>query len=220
MPFSYADKPDKILHVTIDCPWNKLFLKSFVEKHALEFQILRSANDVYFVDSALILADRIAVADKKLVNYRTNVKTSLQANRAKEPLNFYQALTAVRGRVKDEERFASVKRSLISLFISACRHHLDKARDEEEFNLLYDFYKKTAFSEWDLDPSDKAAYVYAEDRLWVERVLSSTVKEYLIKGIKKKEIAFVEKNRYIASERLKSAYKQLFHLSSFRSFKE
>ena len=92
LPFSYLDNPDKILHISIDCPWNKLFRKAFVDAHGLRFQPLRSANDVYFVDCAILLADKISVVDKKLVNYRTNVHTSLQATRAKEPLNFYEAL--------------------------------------------------------------------------------------------------------------------------------
>lgn len=180
LPFSYRDNPDKILHVSIDCPWNKLFRRSFVEEHGLQFQPLRSANDVYFVDCALLLADRISVVDKKLVNYRTNVHTSLQATRAKEPLNFYEALTAVRGRMMSEERYPEIERSLVSLFIAGCRSHLNRAKDGVEFETLYSFYTKTAFDAWELDTDEPGQFVYVADSKWVARVRDNSPIDYLL----------------------------------------
>ncbi len=180
MPFSYRDNPDKILHISIDCPWNKLFRRSFVEEHALQFQPLRSANDVYFVDCALLLADRISVVDKKLVNYRTNVHTSLQATRAKEPLNFYEALTAVRSRMMSEERYPEIERSLVSLFIAGCRSHLNRAKDGVEFETLYSFYTTTAFDAWELNTDEPGQFVYVADSKWVARVRDNSPIDYLL----------------------------------------
>lgn len=177
MPFSCKDVPDKILHISIDCPWNKLFKAAFVKTKNLEFQALRSGNDQYFVDSALLLADRISVVDKKLVNYRTNVKTSLQATRAKEPLNFYQALCAIKQRIEPEKRYSLVKKGLYSLFITACRYHLNDAKSEEEFTLLYSFYQKTAFKEWDLSPYTDI-FLSAADQKWVTDVCNLSEDEY------------------------------------------
>ena len=180
LPFSYLDNPDKILHISIDCPWNKLFRKAFVDAHDLRFQPLRSANDVYFVDCAILLADKISVVDKKLVNYRTNVHTSLQATRAKEPLNFYEALSAVRARMQNEDRYPDIERSLISLFIAGCRSHLNRAKDGEEFTELYTFYRETAFDAWEIDTNDLHQFVYVDDRKWVERVRDSSAIDYLL----------------------------------------
>lgn len=180
MPFSYRDNPDKILHVSIDCPWNKLFRRSFITEHGLQFQPLRSANDVYFVDCALLLADRISVVDKKLVNYRTNVHTSLQATRAKEPLNFYEALTAVRRRMMSEERYPEIERSLISLFIAGCRSHLNRAKDGVEFTTLYSFYTATAFDEWELNTDEPGQFVYVADSKWVAQVRDNSPVDYLL----------------------------------------
>lgn len=180
-PFNYKDNPDKILHISIDCPWNKLFKKSFINRMGLTFQELRSANDVYFVDCALLLAERITIVDKKLVNYRTNVHTSLQATRAKEPLNFYQALTAVRERMLTEPRYPEIERTLLSLFIAGCRSHLNRARDGQEYMTLYRFYLETGFSTWQLPSDDMARFVYVDDKKWVDEVWSESPEDYLLK---------------------------------------
>ena len=177
--FSYKDIPDKILHITIDCPWNKLFKREFIQRHNLTFQNTRSANDIFFVDSALLLASRISTVDERLIYYRKNVKTSLQATRAKEPLNFYQALTAVRSRIEHEPCYSSVRRSLLSLFIAACRFHLNNAQDKSTFLTLYEFYKTTAFAEWALDISKDTDFVFSADKKWVDSVLRSSAEEYL-----------------------------------------
>lgn len=179
-PFSYREKPDKILHISIDCPWNKLFKREFINKNNLQFQTIRSANDVFFVDSALLLADRITIVDKKLVNYRTNIKTSLQATRSREPLNFYEALTAVRNRMISERRFHEIERSLISLFITGCRTHLERAKDGEEFLTLYDFYRDTAFKEWGLLDCSIDRFVYVDDKKWIDRIASEKPADYLL----------------------------------------
>ena len=177
--FSYKDIPDKILHITIDCPWNKLFKREFIQRHNLTFQNTRSANDIFFVDSALLLASRISTVDERLIYYRKNVKTSLQATRAKEPLNFYQALTAVRSRIEHEPCYSAVRRSLLSLFIAACRFHLNNAQDKSTFLTLYEFYKTTAFAEWALDISKDTDFVFSADKKWVGSVLRSSAEEYL-----------------------------------------
>ncbi len=177
-PFSYIDIPDKILHISIDCPWNKLYRREFIESHSLTFQQLRSANDVFFVDTAFVLADRISVVDKKLINYRTNIKTSLQANRSKEPLNFYQALSAVRERIKPTDRYDKVKRSLVHLFVAACKYHLDNAKNEEEFYTLYRFYNSTAFVEWEMTSLSPELFLSNDDKKWVERVLKTESESY------------------------------------------
>lgn len=199
-PFSYRDNPDKILHISIDCPWNKLFKRAFIEAHSLQFQGLRSANDVYFVDSALLLADRISIVDKKLVNYRTNVHTSLQATRDKEPLNFYQALTAVRERMKVEDRYPSIERSLISLFIAGCRSHLNRAKDAEEFSTLLAFYKEEAFSAWELDASRPDQFVYISDQRWVSQIQETTAIDYLLNTWRETENQYKKLKNEIAKE--------------------
>lgn len=180
MPFSYKDNPDKILHMTIDCPWNKLFKASFIKNHGLVFQQIRSANDVYFVDSAILLADRIAVCDRKLIHYRTNVHTSLQATRSKEPLNFYEALTAVKNRMLYEPRYSEISRSLVSLFVTGCRTHLDRAKNDQEFLLLYSFYNQIAFKEWNIDSLPKEDFVYVDDWKWIHSVLELSPTAYLL----------------------------------------
>ena len=177
--FSYVDIPEKIMHITIDCPWNKLFKKFFIENYELVFQPLRSANDVYFVDSALILADRISVVDKRLITYRKNIKTSLQANRNKEPLNFYTAISAVKTKILQYDRYKDVEKSILSLFVTACRSHLHNAKTYDEYKLLYQFYNQTAFKEWSISEKEKKDYVYVSEYYWIKEIQKLNLREYL-----------------------------------------
>lgn len=48
-------------------PWNKLYRRSFIEENQLEFQDLSCANDVYFVNMALMLAGKLTVLETESV---------------------------------------------------------------------------------------------------------------------------------------------------------
>lgn len=51
-------------------PWNKLYRLDFVRKHQLRFMSLTSANDMYFVFCACLLAEKISFIDSVLVRYQ------------------------------------------------------------------------------------------------------------------------------------------------------
>lgn len=62
-------------------PWNKFFLREFVETHHLRFQAVKKCNDAYFVFLALAQAKRIVYINKTFVNYRFGNAESLQGSR-------------------------------------------------------------------------------------------------------------------------------------------
>ena len=75
-PFCRRSFTANSLRVFIGWAWDKLFDAEFVRKEGLEFQALRTTNDMYFVFSAIILAERIAVVKKVLAHHRKNVSSS------------------------------------------------------------------------------------------------------------------------------------------------
>lgn len=74
-------------------PWDKLFRASFVRRHDLRFQPLRTTNDAYFTFVALALAQTVYCMDEVLFHHRTNNGSSLENTRRK---SWDCALEAVR----------------------------------------------------------------------------------------------------------------------------
>ena len=81
-------------------PWNKLYLKSFVDKTGLSFQAVRKSNDTFFVLITACLADRIIYLPKRLVYYRVNNPSSLQGNISRGREAFLYALSASKEELK------------------------------------------------------------------------------------------------------------------------
>lgn len=86
IPFNRHTNPDYILNFTTAVPWNKMFRHTFIKKYNLNFQSVRSGNDIYFVINALCLASRITIVDEPLVCYRTNQTNSLIGTLSHSPL--------------------------------------------------------------------------------------------------------------------------------------
>ena len=102
--FSAKSLGDKVFTSFHCVPWNKLYLRSFIDKNRLEYQTLLKHNDVYFAFLSVALAERIACVGEPLVYYRFNNPESLQGQ--KTPA--YPYLT---------EAFSALKESLRELGI-------------------------------------------------------------------------------------------------------
>lgn len=61
--------------------WDKLYLTEFIKNNNLYFQDLRSSNDLYFTFNSILLADKITVVNKILINQRKNHNSSISQTR-------------------------------------------------------------------------------------------------------------------------------------------
>lgn len=102
-PFSSKDIPAYIFLAFNGWAWDKLFLVSFLQKENIQFQNLRSTNDMLFVDKALLCADSIYVQDTVLITHRVNKRNSISATRDLSWDCFYKALLALKN-VLDERK--------------------------------------------------------------------------------------------------------------------
>lgn len=92
--FAPKDVADKLFQLSWGVPWNKLFLRSFIEYEGLRFSPTRVSNDIFFVFAAMARARRIACIKKLLVFYRRpNAGKSLQESFEKSPTDFIAAQT-------------------------------------------------------------------------------------------------------------------------------
>ena len=95
-PFDHTQIKANVFRVFMGWAWDKLFKREFIQKHCLRFQELRTTNDLHFVYSAIILAERIVAVPMFLAHHRQDAKNSLSETREKSWDDFYKALLALR----------------------------------------------------------------------------------------------------------------------------
>ena len=75
---SKNEYPDQILSSTVGSAWNKLFRRKFIEDKGLSFLTdVRIYEDVYFVVTAMSLAERVGKVHKVLLHHRVHSEQSL-----------------------------------------------------------------------------------------------------------------------------------------------
>lgn len=93
--FTANDVQEDVFRLFVGWAWDKLFRTEFVRKYGLLFQEQRTTNDMLFVFTALLRAERITVIDDVLAHYRRGTE-SLSVTREKSWMCFYNALLALR----------------------------------------------------------------------------------------------------------------------------
>jgi glycosyltransferase involved in cell wall biosynthesis len=98
-PMNYRTFTDNVFKVFVGWTWDKLFERAFVLEQGLRFQEQRTSNDLLFVFTAIVTADRIEVLDSILVHQRRNNPESLSNTREKSWWCFYKALMALKAKL-------------------------------------------------------------------------------------------------------------------------
>ena len=146
LPFSHKDCPNTIYQITTSAPWNKLYRKSFLEKENIQYMECKKANDVFFTNIQLVLAEKITVINKKFINYRVETSTSLQATNHEAPLNFYYAFKKTKETLENHNIYKNVKNSFTQMALSNCLYNLKSLKTGNAFEELYNKLKNECFS--------------------------------------------------------------------------
>lgn len=146
-------RPDRIFLSTNGAAWNKLFRRSFVIDKQLHFlQDVKMYEDVYFVVSALSLAERVAKVFEVLVHHRIYTDQS----RAKMFRKYYSQIPVAYSHMKEFLRQRGMYAPLSTSFLN-----LTASRCYKIYNIL-GFDAKENF--WDMLNSE-----YAEKLGWQNR---------------------------------------------------
>ena len=113
-PFKYRELTGNVFKTFVGWAWDKMYRRDFVMENGLYFQEQRTSNDLYFVFSALVTAKKIAVNYRVLLHQRRGSGDSLSVTREKSWDCFYNALTALRQRLADEEIYWELERDFIN----------------------------------------------------------------------------------------------------------
>lgn len=125
-----------IYQFTTPAPWNKLFLRAYVEQNRFRFQALPRTNDLLFTYSALSNAKRIGVLDEKLLYYRVNNGASLQENLDESPTAFLEALYALKRFLHGRGIWDLFHKSFADMAAAVCVNNVTNLHDEKLYKEL------------------------------------------------------------------------------------
>lgn len=99
-PFAGVEIEKDVFKVVVGWAWDKLFRADFVRENGLLFQEQRTSNDMLFVFSALVKAQRISTVPEILAHQRRHAGGTLSVTREQSWMCFYHALIALREQLK------------------------------------------------------------------------------------------------------------------------
>ena len=178
-PFSPNQVGDHLFFAFNPAAWNKLFRTDFIRAKGLEFQPLRRTNDAYFTFMALALAERITYVDLYLANYRTANSESLQATTDQAPLEFVEALEAMRTTLMTTGRWPKLERAFVNQALVLCLTNLKRPKTPEGFLAIYHALRAEIFSEFGILDRPRAYFLLPRLARELEQVLERSPEEFL-----------------------------------------
>ena len=144
-PFAATDEDvrDNIFRMFNGWPWDKLYKREYIDRIGIEYQNLRTTNDMFFVFIALARAKKIVTVDKILIHQRVNVKTSLSRTREKSWDCFYIALLAMQKELKDRRLYGDAYEKTYKLLKKEGFERLDITRHDRNY-----FYSKKEYNQF------------------------------------------------------------------------
>jgi glycosyltransferase involved in cell wall biosynthesis len=187
-PFSKEIMKNYIFNFTNSCPWNKLYRADFIRKHNLQFQSIKRANDLFFTNMSLIIAEKISICTEKLVLYRTNNSNSLQGANHKTPLNFLDALSSLKNKLINENLYFKYKDSFINLALGNCLYNLYSLKNTTSFVELYNLLKNTIFEQLDIANLQQEMIYNNTQYQQYQRIISMSALDYLFFEMKNEQM--------------------------------
>lgn len=177
VPFSAEEAADGILNFTAEAPWNKMFLRSYIEELDLDFQPSRNVNDAYFVCVALCLAKRITIVEDELVTYRKNQKDNLVNTVSKANLAPYQAWADIKTKLCRENAFP--QKSFENKALDVVVYHLHHTQGYEAFADSVRYLKREGLAALGLKEREEGYYSSKWKEACLVHLLCDTPEEFL-----------------------------------------
>lgn len=145
-PMNHRTFTENVFKVFVGWAWDKLFRREFVLEHDLKFQEQRTSNDLLFVFSAIVLAERIEIEEKVLAHQRRDNPASLSNTREQSWECFYHALLALRQNLVKFGLFQELEQDFVNYALHFSLWNLETLQGEKK-ELLYKKLKYNWFDE-------------------------------------------------------------------------
>jgi len=153
--FSHKDYPNSIYQLTGGMAWNKLFRRTFLDKHNLRFQRIKYIDDAYFTFANMALAEKIAIVNEPLAYYRIYSGSSQTDGLDAYPESSYLPCVELKKSLIDWGIYETVKRSFVNCAASLIRYIYDKIGTFEAYEFLHNKLRDEIFSALDISNQPK-----------------------------------------------------------------
>ena len=192
--FTSLDIEKDFFNLFIWWPWDKLFKRKYIENLGIEYQNLKSSEDLFFVAASVIAAKKISYLDKILINHRIGIKNSVSNSRQKSWDNFYYALKKLKKFIKEKGLYKRFKQDFINYVASFSIWQLENINGIS-FELLYKKIKNEWWNEFEVTKYEKN-YFY-------NQYLYKNIKFILNSNLKQLDNSFIFKTNNIKFNYLK-----------------
>lgn len=169
---------DNIFRMFNGWPWDKLFRREYVQRINLQYQNLRTTNDMFFVFIGLARAKRIVTVDKVLAHQRVEVKTSLSRTRNKSWNCFYTALIAMQDELKTLGLYKIYEKAFVNWAINFSLWQLNTMQDDA-FCHTYELLKKEGFEKLDITRHDRSYFYNEKEYEQFLKIFTTPLEKYL-----------------------------------------
>lgn len=143
--FHWKDCPEYICEIADNYAWNKLFRRQLLIDNDLSFTPIPISDDQDISMLAPIVAERVAVVDRALINYRVGTGKSQCDTQTKHPEAAYEGTYSVVKRLKKMGVYETVKQSYCNVAIRLMREYFDRMTELDKVKFLYDKYRNEIF---------------------------------------------------------------------------
>ena len=141
--FSWKDFPEDIFDLFNVIPWNKLYKKDLITQNNIKYQNLSSCNDITFSHITRLLAKKIVIFDRELINYRQQRNGSISENRGNSVKNILHSAAEVKNFLVEKNLYNELEKSYKQGFVNHIRAGVSYCNEEQYKIFKNDF--KTLF---------------------------------------------------------------------------
>ena len=174
--FSSLDIEKDFFNLFIWWPWDKLFKRKYIENLGIEYQNLKSSEDLFFVAASVFAAKKISYLDKILINHRIGIKNSVSNSRQKSWDNFYYALKGLKKFIKEKGLYKRFKQDFINYVASFSIWQLENINGIS-FELLYKKIKNEWWNEFGVTKYEKNYFYNHNLYKNIKFILNSNLKQ-------------------------------------------
>ena len=183
-PFMYQDIPDYIFTFAVGWAWDKLYRREFVEKNHLMFQEIRTSNDLYFVFSSFVKADRIYIMNRILSYHRVNVCTSLSMTRERSWDCFYLALSRLKEELESMQIYSEVERGFLNWAADFAFWQLNTITGSAHRKVFL-LIKEECFPSLGIDQKEESYFFNPESYTQIQELMQCDYEEYVLQSMVK-----------------------------------
>ena len=123
-------------------PWNKLFRTKLIKENNIKFQSLSSSNDVYFVDMALLVTEKIIeLNDERVMVYARDHKEPSRISNYRDPMCVYKAIEYMQKKLLESSFFSKCYQHFYYKAFFMLKDTVERIRDYKNAEEFYAFLK-------------------------------------------------------------------------------